>query len=70
MRLLKKELTGVVQGVYEKKSFWVRFQDGCENDLTFNKFTLVTVKTIPMEEETQGPGISQIPDKTVPLTKV
>ena len=39
---LRKELTGVVQGVSGKRRFLVRFQDGCENDKTLNQLTIVT----------------------------
>ena len=30
---LRKELSGVVQGVSGKKRLLVRFKDGCENDM-------------------------------------
>ena len=30
LKMMSKELTGVVQGVLAKKRFLVRFQDGCE----------------------------------------
>ena len=35
-RRISKELNGVVQGVSGKKRFLVRFQDGCENNLSSN----------------------------------
>ena len=42
-RRLRKELMGVVQGVSGKKRFLVRFQYGCENNLSSNQLTIVTV---------------------------
>ena len=36
LRILRKELTVVVQGVYGKKRFLMRFQYGCKKDLTSN----------------------------------
>ena len=47
-RRMRKELTGVVQGVSGKRRFLVRFQDGCEKDMTSNKLTAVIVDKIPV----------------------
>ena len=38
-RRLRKELTGVVQGVSGKRMFLVRFQNGCENNMSSNQLT-------------------------------
>ena len=65
-RPLRKELTGVVQGVYWKKKFLVRLQDGCEKYPKSNKLTVATVEKIPMEEEPGVPTITEIPDEIVP----
>ena len=56
-RRLKKYLTSVFQGVYRKKTFLVRFQYGCEYDLTSNKLTVVTIEKSPVTEE---PGVTRI----------
>ena len=47
-RRTRKELTGMVQGVYGNRRLLMRFQDGCEKDLTSNKLTIMTVDNIPM----------------------
>ena len=47
-RRMRKELTGVVQGVSVKRRFLVRFQDGYEKDLTSNQLTSITVDSIPI----------------------
>ena len=43
LRRLRKEFTGVVQGVSGKKRFLVRFQNGFEKDMTSNQPTVVVV---------------------------
>ena len=47
---LRKELTGVVQGVSRNKRFLVNFQDGREMYITTNKLTVVIVENRPMEK--------------------
>ena len=49
-RRLRKYLNGLVQGVSGKKRLLVRFKDGCENDMTSNKLTVVELDNSPMEE--------------------
>ena len=44
---IRKELTGVVQAILRKKRLLVRFQDGCKNNLSLNKLTIMVVKKIP-----------------------
>ena len=64
-----KDLTGVVQGVSGKRRFLMRFQYGCEKDLTLNQLTIATLEKIPMTEEYEVPTISGIPDETIDLEK-
>ena len=51
-RRLRKEFTVVVQGVSGRSRFLVRFQNGCENNLSSNQLTVVIVEKIPVEEGT------------------
>ena len=62
---MRKELTGVVQGVSGRRRFLVRFQNGCENNLSLNQITVVIVENILEEKE---PGVSDmdgIPEEQV-----
>ena len=63
---LRKELTGVFQGLSGKKRFCMGFQDGWENYLNSNQLTNLISEKIPIEEEHQVPTISVIPDEKVP----
>ena len=56
----------MVQGVYWKKKFLVRFQDGFERYLTSNQLTSVTVDNIPVTNEAEVPRIDEKPYETVP----
>ena len=47
----------------------MRFQDGCEKDLTSNQLAAVTVERIPVTEEAEVPTISVIHDETIDLEK-
>ena len=47
----------------------MRFQDGCEKYVTYNKLTVVTVDKTPVKEEPKVPMIAMIPDDTVTLEK-
>ena len=47
-RRIRKELTGVVQGVSGRRIFLVRFQNGCKNNLSSNRLTVVIVENIPV----------------------
>ena len=58
-RRIRKELTGVVQGVSGRRIFLVRFQNGCKKNLSLNKLTIGIVEKIPVEEE---PEVSTIPE--------
>ena len=50
-RRMRKELTGVVQSVSGRKRFLVRFQNGCENNMSSNQLNVVIVDKILVEEE-------------------
>ena len=67
LRRSRKELTGVVQEVSEKKRLLVMFQYGCENYLVSNQLTVVTVDNIYMTKEAKVPIINEEPYDTVPL---
>ena len=43
-------MTVVVQGVSGSRRFLVRFQNGCENNLSSNQLTVVIVEKILVEE--------------------
>ena len=58
-RRMRKELTGVVQGVSGRRGFLVRFHNGCENNLSSNQLTVVTAHEILVEE---APKVSTIPE--------
>ena len=45
-RRMRKELTGVVQGVSGRRRFLVRIQNGCENNLSSNQLNVVTAHEI------------------------
>ena len=64
---IRKELNGVVKGISGKMRFLVRFQYGCEKDLTSNQITIMVVEKIPVTEETELHMISVIPDETIYL---
>ena len=40
-RRMRKDLTGVVQGVSGRRRFLVRFRNGCKNNLSLNQLTIV-----------------------------
>ena len=68
-RRLRKELTGVVQVVSNKRRLLVRFQYGWEKDLAANKFTVMAVDKIPVDEKPKVPTIAVMPDETVDSEK-
>ena len=69
-RIIRKEFTGVVQGVSGMRSFLVRFQNGYENNLSLNQLTVVIVDKIPVEEEPEVSTIPEIPEDQVEKEKV
>ena len=48
-------------------SFLVRFQDGCDEDLTSNQLAVVTVDRIPTTKESREPIVSAIHEETANL---
>ena len=68
-RRTRKELTGVLQGVSGTRRLLVKFHNGCENNLSLNQFTVVTVEKIPMKEEPEVSTIPEIPEDQVELEK-
>ena len=64
-RRMRKELTGVVQGVSERRRFMERFQNGCENNLSSNQLTVVTAHEILVEEAPKVSIIPEIPEDNV-----
>ena len=64
-RRMRKELTGVVQGVSGGRSFLVRFQNGCKNNLSSNQLTIVTAREILVEESPKVSTIPEIPEDNV-----
>ena len=55
-------MTGVVQGVSGRRRFLVRFQNGCEKNISLNQLTVVIVEKILVEEEPEVSTISEIPE--------
>ena len=68
-RRMRKGLTGVVQGISGRRRFLVRFQNGCENNLSSNQLTVVIVDKIPVEEEPLVSKIPEIPEDQVEKEK-
>ena len=66
---MRKELTGVVQGVSGRRRLLVRFKNGCEKNLSSNQPTVVIVEKIPVEEEPEVSTITEIPEDQVELEK-
>ena len=62
LRLLRKDLTGVFQGVSGKKRLLMRLQYGCKKDLTSNQLAVVILEKSPVEEESKVPMIPVIHD--------
>ena len=62
---MRKYLTGVVQGVSGRRRFLVRFQNGCEKNISLNQLTVVIVEKILVEEEPEVSTIPEIPDDQV-----
>ena len=58
LRRMRKELTGVVQGVLGRRRFLASFQSGCKNNLSSNKLSVVIVEKIPEEKEPEFYEIS------------
>ena len=59
LRGMRKELTGMVQGVSGRRRFLVRFKNGREKNLSSNQLTAAKAHDILVEE---APGVSTILD--------
>ena len=70
LRRMRKELTGVVQGVLGRSIFLVMFQNGCENNLSSNQPTVVIVEKIPEEKEPEVSESSETPQGQVKLERI
>ena len=68
-RRMRKELTGLVQGVSGRRRFLARFHNGCKEDLSANQLTVVLVDKIPVEEEPLVSTITEIPEDQVEKEK-
>ena len=68
-RRTRKELTGVVQCVSGRRKFLVKFQNGCEKNLSSNQLTVVIVDKILGEEEPLVSTIPEIPEDQVEKEK-
>ena len=66
---IRNKFTGAVNCVSGRRSFLVRFQDLCENNLSSNKLTILTVEKIPYEKEPEVSAITEIPEEQVKLDK-
>ena len=64
-RRMRKELIDVVQVVLVRRRLLVRFQNGCEKNLSSNQLTIVIVDKILVEEEPLVSTIPEIPEDQV-----
>ena len=64
-RSMRKELTGVVQGVSGRRKFLVRSQNGCKKNLSLNQLTITTAHNILVEEAPEVSTIPEIPEDNV-----
>ena len=55
----------MVQGVSGRRRFLVRFQNGCENNLSWNQLTVVIAHEILVEEAPEVSKIPEIPEDNV-----
>ena len=59
----------MVQGISGRRRFLVRFQNGCENNLSLNQLTGVIVEKILQEKEPEVSEIVEILEEQVELEK-
>ena len=59
----------MVQGVSGRRRLLVRFNNGCKNNLSSNKLTVVIVEKILVEEEPDVSTIPEIPEDQVEKKK-
>ena len=62
-------MIGAVHGISVNKRFLVRFQDGCEKDLTSNQLTIVIVEKSLVDNEPEVPTNTEIPEEQDTLEK-
>ena len=58
-RRLRKEMTGVMQAVFGKRKYLVRFQNRLEKDISSNQLTIVVVRS-EVEEEIEVREVEMI----------
>ena len=66
---MRKELTGVVQGISGRSRFFVRFQNRFKKNLSLNQLNFVIVDKILVEEESLVSTIPEIPEDQVEKQK-
>ena len=59
----------MVGGVFGKKRFLERFQDGFEKELISNQLTFVKIESMPNTEEAKVPAIYVVAVETIDLDK-
>ena len=64
-RRMRKDFTGVVQGVSSRRRFLVRFHNGCKKNMSSNQLTVVTAHEILVEEAPEVSTIPEIPEDNV-----
>ena len=64
-RRMRKELTGLVQGVSGRRRFLVRFHNGCKKNLSSNQLTVVTAHEILVDEAPEVSTIPEIPEDNI-----
>ena len=69
LRMMRKDLTGLVQGVSGRRMFLVRFHNWCKNNMSSNKLTVVIVEKITEEKEPEVYEIAEIPEEQFELEK-
>ena len=62
---MRKELTGVLQGVSERRRLLARFQNGCKKNMSLDQLTVVIVDKIQAGEEPLVSTIPEIPEDQV-----
>ena len=59
----------MVQGELGRRRLLVRFQNGCENNISSNQLTVVIVENIPEKKGHEVSEIPEIPEEQVELEK-
>ena len=61
-RQMRKALSGMEEEVYGKMWFFMRFEDKCDNYLTSNQITIMTVDRIHTTKEAKATTIYKKPE--------